>query len=111
MPDIKLKTVLAWFWKYTRPTKGMFFSYIGIFFLAYGLEAIIPLAYKNFFNTIANGEGSVEQRVPVLIGIIGTVGVLLFIRWSLFRIAGLLIIRQELATKQAMDEGLSLIHI
>lgn len=110
MSQIKVKTVLGWFWKYARHTKAMFFGFIGVFFVVYALEAFIPLFYKNFFNTIASGEGSVDSRVPILTGIIGMVGLLMFVRWSLYRIGGLLIMKQELMAKQAMDEG-SFAHI
>jgi ATP-binding cassette subfamily B protein len=105
MSDIKLKTVLGWFWKYTRPTKGMFFGYTIVFAIAYSMEAIIPLYYKRFFNVVASSDGSPADRAPILLGIIGTVGLFMFVRWVLYRIAGILIMRQELIVKQSMDEG------
>lgn len=103
--NVSLKTVVSWFWKYARETKGLFFSFLFLYLLTSGLEALVPLYYRNFFNIVSSSESPSPDRASLLFGVILSIAALLFVRWVLYRIAGILLVRQEYMTKQAMDEG------
>ncbi len=85
-PDVGIPEVLSEIWQGLKPQAWLLFLTFGTFFAAAVIGAVVvPLYYKGFFDslTLATDRNIV---VPVLVGIIVSVGMLNAMRWALRRV-------------------------
>ena len=86
-PKVGLRDVLKYIWRAIAPQKFKFFVMLAML-LGWQIigYAIIPLFYKQFFGTLTTVSDR-EVAVPILVGIIVTIGILNIFRWACRRMS------------------------
>jgi len=87
-PEVKLKDVLAAFWRGAKPYKWLLFASVSSMILANIVMALIPLFYKQFFDviTVAGDKTIIAQKLFTLIFYVLGLNILL---WLFYRMASL----------------------
>ena len=87
-PQVKLKDVLAAFWRGIKPKKWLLFVFILSIILVNIVTIIIPLFYKQFFDIVSAGADPAiigQQLLKIVFYVLG----LNLVAWVLYRIATL----------------------
>jgi ATP-binding cassette subfamily B protein len=84
-PEVRLKHVLAAFWRGAKPQKWLLFATILAVVIATALGIYIPVFYKKFFDIISGPQNS-GQISGSLIGIITQVFIIQLIAWVFWRL-------------------------
>ena len=79
--------VLKAFWRGLKPNKFLLFVILSTAIFSNVVSIIIPIYYKNFFDTLNLNILSVSEKIPELISIIFLVLALNIIQWIGWRIA------------------------
>ena len=84
-PDVGIFDVLAAVWRGIRPQRWLFWGILAAFLAGNLADIVIPLFYKDFFDTVAGAENP-SVVVPALIGIVGIIFALNAGKWFMFRL-------------------------
>lgn len=84
-PQASIKDVLKLYWKGMKPLKWYFIITVTTLCVAFTLQVVIPLLYKQFFDILTTSK-DVNESAPQLINTIVMVLVINLILWVFFRI-------------------------
>ena len=88
MQKIQTKSILRLYWQHVRPYKWSFFAIMVAVLFASGIEIIIPLYYKKFFDLISVASSDQNYQASILIRVILAVMGLHLFTWIAWRTSG-----------------------
>lgn len=88
MQKIQTKSILRLYWQHVLPYKWSFFAIVVAVLFASGIEIIIPLYYKKFFDLISAASSEHKDQTFVLIRVILMIMGFHLFSWGAWRTSG-----------------------
>ncbi len=102
--NIKVSQIIHQFWLGIKPFKKYFFATYFFLFIGTSINVIVPIFYKNFFDTLGT-TGDKSLIAPILIKIVIIVLGLKILNWAFWRCGMYSIIKCEAATMGQLKQN------